>query len=279
MARFSERIGVTQVRSVIQVESIDVPLRNKLWSVLYVYLDPDNDSSLALSPHEALYRDIWLNFFERPIDRMPVYSSRFVEEMRSYFYAEDWYKPYDLLEFCLTRPGGLGSGAIELANLVLQDYLSGYRFVSGKLVPVTDDSHIQAIEDALATATNPARTHLNKSLALLGDRQYPDSENAMKEAISAVEATCSAIVGQRGASLGDALKKLEDAGVVIHPALKGAWLKVYGYTSDADGIRHALHGESSATVDDALYFLVTCSAFVSLLTTKAAAVGLTLSTP
>jgi len=255
-----------------------MPLRNKLWSLLYVHLSPDgDDSQLRYSRHGSLYRDIWMNLFDRPVDTMPSYVSGVVDAMRTYFYDDEaWFKPYDMLEFCLTRPDGFKDGAVELANKILQDYLSGYRFVSGKLVPVIDDNHVQAIEAALSAATTPARTHLSKSLGLLGDRQRPDAENAMKEAVSAVEATCSAIVGKR-ATLGEALKKLEHAGVLLHPALKESWLKIYGYSSDADGIRHALHGDSNATVDDALYFLISCSAFVSLLTAKSSVAGITLS--
>lgn len=275
--RFSERLGITQVRSVVQVESIDDPLRNRLWSILFVYLAPDDETQVRHSRHVNLYRAVWLNFLEKPIDRMPTYVSEMIKVMRDYFYSDSWYRPYDMLEFCISRLESEGDAAREHANESLEHYLSGYRFVSGSLVPVIDESHVQAIENAMATATGPARTHLGKSLALLGDRQNPDAENAMKEAVSAVEATCSAIVGQRGTTLGAALKKLEDAGVVLHRALKESWLKIYGYASDADGIRHALHDESNVTIDDALYFVVTCSAFVSLLTAKAASANIELS--
>ncbi len=44
----------------------------------------------------------------------------------------------------------------------------------------------------------------------------------------------------------------------------------YGYTSQADGIWHALMGEANITQADARYFLMTCSAFVNLLKTKKA---------
>lgn len=276
--RFSERLGITQVRSVIQVESIDTPLRNRLWSILYVHLDAGEYIELAHSRQQRFYRTVWLNFLEQPIDRMPMYVDDVVAVMRTYFYGDEWFKAYDMLEFCISNfEQSSADAARKLANEALEYYLAGYRFVSGTLVPIIDDTHVQAIERAIESATTPARTHLTKSLVLLGDRQRPDVENAMKEAVSAVEAICSAIVGERGTTLGAALKRLEDSGVVLHGALKESWLKMYGYTSDADGIRHALHGESNVTVDDALYFVITCSAFVSLLTARAASAGITLS--
>lgn len=52
----------------------------------------------------------------------------------------------------------------------------------------------------------------------------------------------------------------------MHPALNGAFQKLYGYTSDAGGIiRHALLEEDSLDFKDAKFMLVSCSAFVTYL--------------
>ena len=74
------------------------------------------------------------------------------------------------------------------------------------------------------------------------------------------------IVGDEKATLGDALKKLEDNGVQIHGALKEGFKKLYGYTSDQGGIRHA-EGmfESNVTFEEAKFMLVSCSAFINYL--------------
>jgi len=45
--------------------------------------------------------------------------------------------------------------------------------------------------------------------------------------------------------------------------------KLYGYTSDSDGIRHALLKENKLNFEDAKFMLVSCSAFVNYLTIKA----------
>ncbi len=89
-----------------------------------------------------------------------------------------------------------------------------------------------------------------------------------------MEAVCQYITGNRKSTLGEGIKALKDRGVQIHPALEKSWLAAYGYTSDADGIRHALEGESTVDQARARYFLVTCAAFVSLLLSQAALVGL-----
>ena len=52
----------------------------------------------------------------------------------------------------------------------------------------------------------------------------------------------------------------------IHPALKTAFEKLYGYTSDANGIRHANGiGEGNSTFAEAKYMLISCSAFINYL--------------
>jgi len=72
-----------------------------------------------------------------------------------------------------------------------------------------------------------------------------------------------------------ALHKLEEK-TNIHGALKQGFIKIYGFTSDAQGIRHALLEKGAPDVDetDALFMIGACSAFVSYLTGKARATGL-----
>lgn len=88
-----------------------------------------------------------------------------------------------------------------------------------------------------------------------------------------MEAVVKKVTGAND-DLAAGLKKLENAGLSIHPALKGAWLKMYGWTSDEDGIRHG--GIDAADADQALakYVLVTCSAFVSYLIEEGRKAGL-----
>jgi hypothetical protein len=55
----------------------------------------------------------------------------------------------------------------------------------------------------------------------------------------------------------------------MHPALNRSLSALYGYTSDANGIRHALLDESSLDFVDAKFMLVACAAFVNYLIGKA----------
>ena len=122
-----------------------------------------------------------------------------------------------------------------------------------------------AVNEALQNIYQPVREHISKANSLLADRENPDYENSIKESISAVEAICEIITGESG-TLGKLLTKVEQKGVYIHSALQLAYKNLYGYTSDASGIRHAKDlGGKDSTFEEAKYMLVACSAFVNYL--------------
>lgn len=161
----------------------------------------------------------------------------------------------------------------ESANKCFEKEYVGYRFVDGIIVPISDKHEIETIQEALSTEYQPVYDHISKANQLLADREHPDFENSIKESISAVEAVCEIFTGAKGsdATLGKMLKKLEDNGVVIHSALKSAFNTLYGYTSDANGIRHAGDiGGPSSTFEEAKFMLVACCAFINYLTALSA---------
>ena len=157
----------------------------------------------------------------------------------------------------------------EQFNCVLKQEYVGYRFVDGLILQISDDIEISSITDALKNEFAPVREHLNKASKLLSDRVQPDYENSIKESISAVESICRIITEASGydATLGKTLNKLKKQGVIIHPALENAFEKLYGFTSDKDGIRHGSGiGGSDATFAEAKFMLVACCAFINYLT-------------
>lgn len=154
----------------------------------------------------------------------------------------------------------------SMNKLFEQEYV-GYRFVKGYIVAITDKNEIEAIEKACSNPFEGCRAHIQKALGFLADRENKDYKNSIKESISAVESICEIIVSEK--TLSDALNKLEKAGITIHPALREAFKKLYAYTSDQGGIRHA-EGmfESDVSFEDAEFMLVSCSAFVNYLIVK-----------
>ena len=113
---------------------------------------------------------------------------------------------------------------------------------------------------------------------MLSDRKNPDYRNSIKESISAVETICKRISKNPKATLGDALNELVKNGKIkFHGAIQSAFKNLYGYTNDADGIRHSLMEEESLDQEDALFMITSCSAFVNYLTVKTLKSGNNLS--
>lgn len=153
----------------------------------------------------------------------------------------------------------------QVFNKVFEKEYVGYRFINKIITPITDPCEISEIEEAGLIKKNKVAQHLDKSLELLSNREHPDYENSIKESISAVEAMCNAIVGKE-TTLGEALQKINDSGITIHPALKDAFKKLYGYTSDASGIRHSGKFDApNSTFEEAKFMVVSCSAFINYL--------------
>lgn len=195
------------------------------------------------------------------VEALIQYWDRYLRENGGYYSYSEYSKLYNNINI------------FEAANIVLEKEYVGYRFVNGILVPISDKNEIETIQETLLSEYQPVYDHISKANQLLADRDHPDFENSIKESISAVEAVCEIFTGAKGsdATLGKMLKKLEDNGVVIHSALKSAFNTLYGYTSDASGIRHARNiGGSSSTFEEAKFMLVACCAFINYLTALSA---------
>lgn len=151
-------------------------------------------------------------------------------------------------------------------NTLFQQEYVGYRFISKRIVPITDELEISEIEQACKTPFDGARAQLQKALGFLSDRENPDYKNCVKESISAVEATCRIIAEKDSATLGEALKLLAKHGLKLHPCLNSGIDKLYSYACDQGGVRHAEHeAESIVTFEEAKFMMVTCSAIVNYL--------------
>ena len=269
MRKFSERKGIQPVSEIIQIDSMTAELRNSLWNVLHVslwsragfvagyYGTPP--SILPFGEH------LWSNYFKDPIDSCPYEGHKILKIIRNYFFSCKWHEVYDFLEFIVSAFETPTLGLARSLNVVLERELSGYRFSAGYLADVTSQEEIEEIEEAARDSRFAGvSAHIDRALELYADRENPDFRNSIKESISAVESIARVVSGNDKATLGDALNAIDKSGR-LHPALSKGFLKLYGYTSDEQGIRHAMLDEPNLTAADARYFLVSCSSFVNYL--------------
>lgn len=273
--RFSERYGYKKPRESFQIDSVDTQLRNALWNLLTVHVWENVHSSHGFrflsdelnGPIRNLCRDIWIDHLGLPLDTLDDNWDRVYPKLREHFYACSWFEVYDFIQFVAntyTRYR-FKEHFVTACNVVLEREASAYRFVGFEISRITEKEEVGAIESALELAPAAVKTHLSRALDFLSDRKNPDYRNSIKESISAVESLVIQVLGERG-TLGQLLKKLEDQHV--HPALRSAFSSLYGYTSDQDGVRHALLESDNVSFEEAKFFLVTCSAFVNYVNGK-----------
>jgi len=274
--KFSQRHGYTPVKNTIQLESMDGELRNALWSVLTLhYWDSVywNDeilnrrrllSNIGNEAMLALCQRLWLHFFKKPLDTLPHDFDEVNSRLRKFFFESKWYEVYDFIEFVSQEYPDERRNAefVHAANIFLEKEVAAYRFVDCHIVQITAPEEIEAIESATVAQKGAVREHLGRALQLLSDRRAPDYRNSIKESISAVEALAQSASGSDKGTLGGLLKQLARMHP-LHPALEAAFTKLYGYSSDAKGIRHALLDEDRITFEEAKFMLVACSAFVN----------------
>lgn len=293
--RFSERIGMVPQRQ-IQENSIDERLRTRI--VNYI---SDNFKS-----EQAKFVLDKLGLHTYKTDPLSFELSGEVEEniqsLLAYLEGCAWYNVYDAIEMgmdfinfsycdcceydgvdCFYAVDKFGEKVdspcehiiqkrqyTEDFNSIFEQEKSAYRFVSGQIVPITNEIELDEIETAASSEFDAVNAHISNALRLYSDRENPDYKNSIKESISAVESMCSVITGTKGKSVtfGAMLKKLEENGVRIHTALREAFSKLYGFTSDEEGIRHGSMDFSNVPAEDAKFMLVACSAFVNYLIEK-----------
>ena len=276
--KFSERIGKSQIKDIIQIDSIDDDLKNGLWNAVTIcYWDKmlNDDYLNSKSKDTSMFvKRIWINFFKNTIDSIPNHTQQIKKFFKTFFFEAEWFEIYDFVEFLPNnylpeRLDNINEGFEQFCNHTLEKELSGFRFVNGILVQISNDEEIKSINESLLNTDKltTVNSHLIRSLELFSDRKSPDYRNSIKESISSVEAYCTILTGDSKATLGQTLKKLQNS-INIHPALQKAFSHLYGYTSEADGIRHALLEDHNLQQEDAKFMLVSCSAFINYLIEK-----------
>ncbi|MEE1893526.1 hypothetical protein V0R51_11490 [Pseudomonas otitidis] len=269
--KFSQRQGINPAQKLAQRESMDDDLKNSLWSAVTlvfferVRFNRGTYNQTKESDLGSLITCIWLHLFKKPVDTIPYEFSNTVNTVRKYFFQAEWYEIFDFIEtiarYC---DDNSRKDFIDICNTYLERENSAYRFLKGEITEITSAEEIDCVEKAASTPLINVSEHLKSALSLLNSRDNPDYRNSIKESISAVESLAKSLTGDEKATLGQALKILEKNGK-LHEALKSSFSSLYGYTSDANGIRHALLQESTLVKADAKFMLVSCSAFINYL--------------
>lgn len=286
MTRFSERYDYVKPSKVLIRGDMPHSIQNAICTCFdeleIIFTSQMGNDAIGFAKYRELEEYLWVYFFNRRKVNFNIHSS-----VATDFLEDDnasWFKKLDLVEetikylfkresqlevYCLGK-SSVAEKFVTMLNSHFERLNYAYRVVDKEIVEITSKEEIVAIEDALKDSTDNIRMHLSKALELYAKRPNGDYSNSIKESISAVEAFCREKTKEN--TLGKALNHLETSGISLPKVLKEAFEKLYAYTNQGStGIRHALMDQDGTYVpsrDEALFMLVSCSAFINYLSKK-----------
>lgn len=260
---FSDRNGINKINTILQKDDLDERTRNQIINVIDMTIKIVEDRGLA----EEFYEYIYKHIYSVTEDSIPYYDSdkrkSFALGIQSDWKIDEVFSFLEAISYWYEKNINF-KNIRELFNNLFEKECVAYRFVNNQITNIIEENEIKEIEEAMNCSYSACKASINKAFKLLFDRTKPDYSNSIKESISAIEGMCNIIVGTKNSTLGDALKKLENY-VPIHPCMKSAFDKLYGYTSDKNGIRHNGGVDQNTTFEEAKYMLVSCSGFLNYL--------------
>jgi hypothetical protein len=266
LRKFSQRIGVRQPpRS--GLEEASPSLRTALWNVLHKPAFPDDSEHRERALANA--RAIW-NHVGWRTDQVPQLPYQMREAISLEWFSCKWPEFYDLVEFTarlLATPlAPTRQQWFEMLNRVLDSRGCAYRFIGEQLVPLTNAAEAAEVTRGAESAIPAVAAHIRAALRFLPPNSAASPRESINESLSAVEAALQHFTGNPSATLSDGLSAFESRHGALHPTLREGLVKLYGYTADERGVRHALSGETaSVSGDDARFMLVACSALTNYL--------------
>ena len=134
------------------------------------------------------------------------------------------------------------------------------------VTPEEGNAVVGALQTLRQAGLSGAESHLRNASECINSRDWAGS---VRESMHAVESVARRLDSKASRGLKPALDSLENRNE-LHPALKVAFNKLYGYTSDEQGVRHATLGpaDSNVGMDEAVFMLGACASFASYLWRK-----------
>ena len=274
---FEQAQGLAPLPRQLALGEISKEFRAVLWSRLNRLFDDHRErysmgGSYLRRPSSTILNDVRVYRYHR-LDPFPDGFDRQVAEVKEVIANGSWSDVLGWLEFVLKHPACPSEFAWEVDAVMAHCHLAYRVFDRVVICPVGSgaerESLAHAFSDLHSAEFHGARDHLSKAANELTTGNFAGS---IRESINAVESVARTL--EPDGSLSGALAKLEES-AKIHAAMKAGFTRLYGYTSDEQGIRHAHLNEPSAKPDeaDALFMIGACAAFVSYLINKARSAG------
>ena len=266
---FSQREGLAPIPPQLKLGEVSKELRRLLEYHFKAEVERGTEYQFSMgflrTSHLKLAKDFHVRFLGQSIETFSNQPEALNEVLQSGTNNFEIGQLFDLVEFLFRHTASTVQFKIDLQSAFVESR-SAYRIINQKIVAIGTGEQANAFGRAIANAEQSnvpsARTHLIEAGEKL---RRGDWAGSVRESIHAVEATAKKLAPGTS-TLGDALKLIEKK-QHLHGSLKSAFEKLYGYSCDEKGVRHALvfEGKANVTEADALFMLGACASFVSYL--------------
>ena len=275
---FSQRYGYAPLPEPMQLEEISRDLRLEIWNVTRELLISIRSEGID----KYYFDEKGQQFIERVLGKLlkkaeDEVSTTYVGVFRGFkdlVLRGKFNVVLDLVE-TIANNGPHTKDFVNRVSKSFERHAAAYRLDTSqrpyRFIPQTSKEQGEAASQSIKTLRQGrmegAATHLRQAAEHINAGQYGDS---IADSIHAVESVARVLDSEASQTLGPALDSLERSGLLKHPALKEAFKKLYGYTNDEQGIRHALLDRDSPDVglDEALFMFGACASFGAYLVGK-----------
>ena len=279
---FSQAAGIDPLPQPAALGELSWQARVSLWNITSQSLTvsatiPDIFGSRQIvSPWATLLYHYHTSHLHEPADEFVDDLEACASEIKKLFLHGAYNHVFDFLQVVLRHPSTPHKFCDSVAS-VLKDCMCAYTVIEDgpTIVPISLPEQRKSIQDAFRVLKpdlfKGARSHLCKSAECINNG---DLAGSVRESIHAVESVARRLNADAEKSLKPALDALSQK-APLHHAFKRGIENLYGYTSDEDGIRHALLGEQEKVdIDDAVFMFGACTSFTAYLVNKARTAGL-----
>ena len=280
---FSQAQGYEELPGPLRLEELPQEARTQIWNLFYSHIDRSTtrdgldvfDGGPWVEGHwRKILKAKHCDLDHAPLDDWNPAFSKVRRTLRSEIEKRPFNEVFDMVQFVLRHPVCPHEFITQMQRTFVACRLA-YTIdirrpptILPAATPEEGNALIESLDALRGAGLHASAVHLGDASACINRRDWAGS---VRESIHAVESAARQLSpGAR--TLEPALKALKGrAG--LHPALKDAFSKLYGYTSDEQGIRHALLDQPHAQVsqDEAVFMLGACASFAGYLCRKKAA--------
>ncbi|KQX21781.1 MULTISPECIES: hypothetical protein [Ensifer] len=262
---FSQAEGIDPLPSQLRLGELSAAAKARLWAIFHGQIDRSTTDygRRVGDPVLSIARRHWVQAQHRMVDEFDYRTSSVTENWKAYFHRDT---RYDIcLGFVQWMLRAFKSNQLgQSVTNALADTHVAYRVINGDtIMPVASQQEAEIVKVAVETADRArlpaARQHLLDAAAELSSGNYA---NSVRESMSAVESVAFTSTGET--SFAKAIGVM-DARRPMNGAFKIAINRLYDYTSQEPGIRHAKQEHATADVEEreAIFMLGVCASFVS----------------